>query len=187
MGEQARRVDQICWAAFSGAGDANISPVWAAYFLLLLRTALRASEGTHLRWDECNPRRRTITISRHKTARRRGAKVIPMVDDAFRLLEEVRGRGWCSYWVFPSPRANGTHVKDPYHPWNRVRTLAQCPAVRIHDIRHGFAQSMHDAGADIKQVRDMLGHSSVKTTEEYLGASEIGGLRAAATRAIGWS
>jgi integrase/recombinase XerD len=40
---------------------------------------------------------------------------------------------------------------------------------RVHDLRHGFAIRWLKAGGDIYRLSRHLGHTSVKTTEIYLG------------------
>ncbi len=41
-----------------------------------------------------------------------------------------------------------------------------------HDLRRTGAKLAHKAGAPIEQIQLMLGHSSVKTTELYLGVQQ---------------
>lgn len=38
----------------------------------------------------------------------------------------------------------------------------------LHDLRHSFAINCLDRGIDIEDVRRMLGHSSLRTTQIYL-------------------
>lgn len=46
-----------------------------------------------------------------------------------------------------------------------------------HALRHAFAQSMIDAGANIRDVQVALGHASISTTQVYLGYTVLGDLR----------
>lgn len=39
--------------------------------------------------------------------------------------------------------------------------------IRVHDLRHAFATHCLESGMDIYHLSKMLGHKSVKTTEEY--------------------
>jgi len=40
------------------------------------------------------------------------------------------------------------------------------PPVRLHDLRHGAASLAHEAGADLKTLQDLLGHSSIVVTAD---------------------
>ncbi|MFE4493043.1 tyrosine-type recombinase/integrase [Streptomyces niveus] len=40
------------------------------------------------------------------------------------------------------------------------------PPVRLHDLRHGAATLAHAAGASLKDIQEMLGHSSITITAD---------------------
>lgn len=44
--------------------------------------------------------------------------------------------------------------------------------MRPHDLRRTFAKLAHKGGASIDQIQLSLGHSSVQTTERYLGVDQ---------------
>ncbi len=177
----SRKVAEVCWQSFRGEGA--VSPVFAAYFLLLLYTAMRRSEGTHLRWAEIDWDSPLIALRYHKTKRRMGEKLIPISPPCLDLLLQIRKRDWSTVHVFPSSGrcvSHSGHIVDPTRPWAKVREAAGCPRSTLHDLRRGFARMMHASGSDIKTVAGMLGHVSIKTTEDYLGTASIKLVRAGA-------
>lgn len=58
------------------------------------------------------------------------------------------------------------------HPANVTRRFVELyeeiglPPIRLHDLRHGAATLAHAAGADLKDIQEMLGHSSITITAD---------------------
>jgi hypothetical protein len=55
---------------------------------------------------------------------------------------------------------------------------AEIEDLRFHDLRHTFGSRLIEKGADPVSVKNLLGHTNLKTTEIYLHSS-IGSMREA--------
>ena len=59
--------------------------------------------------------------------------------------------------------------------WHAVRKHAKaCGIEKLapHDLRRSCARLCHAAGGELEQIQFLLGHSSVQTTERYIGCKQ---------------
>lgn len=72
------------------------------------------------------------------------------------LFVTVYGRPIASNVVTRAARRTGKRIGRRVHP---------------HMFRHSYATELHDRGANIRDIRDLLGHESVSATEIYTHVS----------------
>jgi len=62
----------------------------------------------------------------------------------------------------------------PQAVYNVVATYATRTGLGVaaHDLRRTFAKLAHKGGAALEQIQLTLGHSSIQTTERYLGVDQ---------------
>ncbi|MFF8787328.1 tyrosine-type recombinase/integrase [Streptomyces sp. NPDC015125] len=78
---------------------------------------------------------------------------------------------WSSAWV-ETGRVFTKENGEMLHPANVTRRFIELceeiglPPIRLHDLRNGAATLAHAAGADLKDIQERLGHSSIAITAD---------------------
>lgn len=74
--------------------------------------------------------------------------------------------------VFTWPDGSRVHPSVVTRTFGRIAARAELPPLRLHGLRHSWANAALDAGVDIVDVSKRLGHSSIRVTADvYTPAS----------------
>jgi site-specific recombinase XerD len=141
-------------------------PTWRAVIALLLN-GLRASEVGSLLYE--NITRGPEGIYMKVIGKGQKERLVPMTNEAWVALQ--------MYWgpnIPVGPYALADVYNQPYSG-HAVRNMVYECASKVklkgmhpHALRHHYATRLIRAGANIMQVRDLLGHASVATTQVYV-------------------
>jgi integrase/recombinase XerD len=128
---------------------------------LLYATGLRVSEVVKLEWDDIDFEDRTIRV------RGKGDKdrIVLFDENTQNLLQTVENN---SNWVFQN--RNGEHISTRYVQKFIKQYASQAGItknVTPHILRHSFATHLLKEGMDIRAIQQLLGHSSLATTQIY--------------------
>jgi len=152
-----------------------------AIVVIAIHTGMRKGEILGLTWERVNVSTSTIALYKTKSGKPRGVPINGEVYDALVGIEPVaaRRRGY----VFKGVRGK--------EQWGQIRTAwenaverAGIKDFRFHDLRHTAASYLVMRGASPVDVKDILGHSDIKTTMKYAHLSPSH-LRAAVGRLEG--
>jgi integrase len=166
------------------------------FWIVLLNTGLRFGEAAALRWEDVDLTREIVRVQRTVTRvpGREGAyrftppktpssrRVIPLNGPALTAIRTQRRviddmREGAPRWAEPDLIfANGVgrplredHVLAAFH---RICENAGLPRKRLHDLRHSAATLAHANGADLHDLKNLLGHSRIDMTSHiYTGYS----------------
>ncbi|AZM95845.1 tyrosine-type recombinase/integrase [Vreelandella venusta] len=140
----------------------------ADFILLALNTGARMNELLKMSWSRVDFHNALLHLEGEdtKSAKRRS---VPLNDAALAALK----RRWvwvsqnCPYseWVFA--KANGERLGCIRQGFKSACTTARITNFRIHDLRHTCASWMISEGVPLMDVKEVLGHSTVKMTEKY--------------------
>ncbi len=143
---------------------------WLAY-----ETGMRISELIALRWDAVDFINGVITVrrsySKHlrtiqettKNGRLRRLGINSNIVNALRIASENK----LSEFVFC--RGHGAHLRydSLYDQFKADQKKAHVRQIGIHDIRHTYASHYVMRGGTIYDLKDLLGHADIGTTERY--------------------
>jgi integrase len=165
----------------------------AIYFITLF-TGLRQGEVLGLSWPCIDFDRGTVLI-KQQLQRERGSsgtytlistksnkpRTISPAPDVMKMLRHVRaqqakrrlraGAAWSNPDNLVFTDALGKHlVPDTvYAHFKRIVSAIGCPDLRFHDLRHTYAVNALQAGDNIKEVQDNLGHHTAAFTLDTYG------------------
>ena len=133
---------------------------------------LRADEIRGLRADDVDFESESVRV-RGKGGKER---VVPIGEPAQRALRRyldvarpaLADRGDDEPALFVSKRGRRLHTSDVRRRLERwVREAGLAGGISPHVLRHSFATHMLEGGADLRSIQELLGHSSVSTTQIY--------------------
>lgn len=127
--------------------------------LLLYGGGLRVSEACQLRWNQVNLPQRVLRI-KGKGNRER---IVGLPKLSIYYLQRLPRRG---EFVF------GKRPLNPRQAYSMIRAAgAACGLNQVlnpHALRHSFATHLLSSGASLRVLQELLGHSSLQTTQRYL-------------------
>lgn len=135
--------------------------------LLLLYTGMRPGEVINLRWE--NIKIDKIFLKRTETKQKR-EKVIPLTSGIKAVLDSLRG----AEGEYVIPRRRDQRITSSQSTKTALKKMREKSGIHdfdFHSLRHTAASRLIAMGVDIVTVKELLGHSSIKTTEIYAHGS----------------
>lgn len=124
-------------------------------------TGMREEEVASLEWRQVDSARGAITLTRTKTNRPRA---VPLDERASRHIAGTPPMLGCPYVFWHGAGERYRNVASRF-----AAIAKRAPRrFRFHDLRHWFAVDYLRRGGGIYRLQQILGHSSIKTTELYL-------------------
>jgi integrase/recombinase XerC len=136
---------------------------------LLYASGLRVSELSGLDLDDLDRGERTVRV----LGKGGKERIVPFGEKAARALDAyLTRRGTARGALFRNTRGGRLTVRS-VHTIVRRRAIAVGIGRRVspHTLRHTFATHLLDAGADLRMIQELLGHSRLSTTQRYTHVS----------------
>ena len=169
---KALSVDQVEQLLAGCPGDGPAALRDRALLELLYSTGARISEATGLDVDDLDAARRVVLL-RGKGGKQRivpvGRPALAAVEAyAVRARPALAGRGRGTPALLLNSRGGRMSRQSAWHVLRlAAETAGLTAAISPHTLRHCFATHLLAGGADVRVVQELLGHSSVSTTQIY--------------------
>ena len=139
-----------------------------ALIVLIFGCGLRISEALSLKNQDIANKPKTLRI-RGKGNKERLIPVLPAVYIAMDKYVAIRPFGNAiDDFVFRSVRGLPMSPRMAEKVVEKLRHFLQLPDyVTPHSLRHTFATALLAGGADLRSIQELLGHSSLSTTQIY--------------------
>jgi integrase len=161
--------------------------LYPLYLLIALR-GLRRGEACGIRRFDLDLHRKQLTIANQlaqlgwtpvqkKPKSRAGDRTVALDEDTVEVLRahlrrrnvlaERLGIAWHnSGLIFTQPDGQPLHPSMATKRFKQLIDEAGLPPIRLHDLRHVAASIAHAAGADLKSISKLLGHSTIAITAD---------------------
>jgi excisionase family DNA binding protein len=136
--------------------------------LFALHTGMRRGEIFSLKWPHVDLGTKMIKVVMTKSGRTR---LVCVNDVLLEMLRELRKSSPADNYVFVNPKT-GKPYTDVKTSFSTACKRAGIKNLRFHDFRHTFASRLVENGTDLITVKELLGHSTVKTTERYTHSNQ---------------
>lgn len=156
--------------------NANLAEAEYPVLVFALNSGLRIGEVAGICWDCVNFQTKQILVKR-SLGRKEGLKnhtknhrirYIPMNDTIFEVMESAYKNNKSELYVFT--RQSGKPLDPDHYSSRHFKTAlkrAGLGPTRFHDIRHTFASHFMMNGGNIYDLKKLLGHQKIETTEIY--------------------
>ncbi|MEB3102846.1 tyrosine-type recombinase/integrase [Ferviditalea candida] len=130
-------------------------------------SGLRVNEAVHLRISDIDSTNMRILVRQSKGNKDRNTL---LSGKNLLLLRHYWKSYRPSFWLFPGIPSTKPIAARTIQSVFKQSLLASgiSKKVSIHSLRHSFATHLLNQGADILQIKELLGHANIQTTSLYL-------------------
>jgi integrase/recombinase XerC len=167
-------IEPLLEAPAASDPDAALAVRDRALFQLLYATGLRVGELVSLDWGDLDIAAQVLRV----LGKGGKERMVPFGRPAADAL-----RAWLAAWDGVRKNADSSPVHEPVflnHRGGRltdrsvrrlldrhVEAAGLAAGVHPHTLRHTFATHLLEGGADLRAIQELLGHSSLATTQKY--------------------
>lgn len=176
--------------------------LWYPLFLLIFDCGLRKGEALGLQWEDIDFSNGKMSIKRERLLSaekgdmlvtddpktKQGIRTLYLTKRCVSALLTYRNFVIKKFGFLPTDSSGqdfifvatrGRSVGNPIKGtavnagMNRIAKAVNLPHITVHDGRHTFAVRSREAGVPLEDIKDLLGHKDVTTTQIYANVSPV--------------
>jgi integrase len=143
--------------------------------IFLMTYGVRVGEARAIHWEDIDFNKNIITLKRSfsgyslRTQTKTGnVRYLPLVDPLYSLLKQSRGVGGFVFRNFYG-RPYSAEISRIWRA--AVAKAGLSPITLYQGTRHSWASQRVNSGVNMELIRDVLGHTSIQTTQRYAKVS----------------
>jgi len=159
----------ICRKELDALVEHTSSPILRELFLFGFYTGCRLGEIVDLKWKHINLSKNFITIGDDDLhTKNKRTRTIPICNILYGCLSQLRYIEDGDHYVFSKSNGfpfNRDYISRAFKKIVRKANLSE--KIHFHTLRHSFASNLALKGVPIIVIKELLGHSSIVTTQIY--------------------
>ena len=140
-----------------------VRPDCRPLFVFIRETGCRREEALSLQHWHVQEDSRLVVFSDDTKSRK--YRYVPLTEEALEAVRAVPPLEGCPFVFYNE--TSGTRWEHCRKPWEQGRIKAGVPNLLVKDLRRHYAIKLAEAGADMHDIQQVLGHASVATTEKH--------------------
>jgi site-specific recombinase XerD len=132
--------------------------------MFLLATGCRLNEALSSCWSQVDKDKRVFRVSASNSKSKR-MRPVPLNETALNVLSQLDTEGKYEH-LFINKKTEKPYVNIA-KVWEKLRSKAGLPHLRLHDLRHQAASNLINSGSSLYIVQQILGHSDPSVTQRY--------------------
>jgi len=146
---------------------------------LMAYAGLRRGELVGLDWDDVDLSRRLLRVRKAKGGRQRTIPihpaVVPLIVDYYAVRQPLTEQAL--FVGVQGKRLHYTQLGQVFRHYVEAAGVGERKRVTPHTLRHVFASELLHAGANLRQIQELLGHRHLDSTQRYtrVNAHELRG------------
>lgn len=148
--------------------------MYKTIFMMIYGSGLRISEAVNLKIEDINSKKMRIFVRAGKGGKDRYTVLPKVTLEMLRKYYKMYKPNNKEGYIFLNREGNILTVERTRVFFRRYRRKAKIDEkFVVHSLRHSFATDLIERGATILEVKELMGHSNIRSTMEYIHVANL--------------